>query len=83
MNAYYYRIVEYNSLTCQKGNIVLEGIIRNSEDTIYPSQETGIEELSYECEAHHFKHQDYILEGWNIEISREYCVNQKRQYSTN
>lgn len=81
MKATYYRIKEYNRSTQKEGNIVLEGIIRDSEDTIYPGQEfipeDGEMELPYECEAHHFKHPNYILEMWEIEISRELCEAQK------
>lgn len=81
MTAYYYRIREYNSLTCQKGKTILEGIIRNSEDIIFPGQEfipeEGQLELPYECEAHRFNHPDYILQGWNIEITTDFCLTQK------
>jgi len=52
--------------------IVLEGIIRNTEDTIYPQQETGIEELPYECEAHHFRSENYKIEMCNFVITRDF-----------
>lgn len=64
MRAYYYSIV--NKV---RGSTVLEGIIRNSEDTIYPQQETYIPELPYECEAHNFSAPNYKLIGWKIELS--------------
>lgn len=72
MDAYYYRIIEKSS-----GSIVFQGIIRNSEDTIYPKQDTCIEDLPYECEAHHFSHPNYYLEGWEIEVPIELCLQQK------
>ena len=68
MEAYYYKIVEFNELSKKEGEIIEEGIIRNSEDTIYPQQTTGIEELPYECEAHHFEAKGYELEGFYINI---------------
>ena len=64
MKAYFYSIRHKHT-----GNVVDKGIIRNSEDTIYPQQNTGIEELPYECEAHHFKSTDYELYGWYFDIS--------------
>lgn len=66
MNAYYYQIKHKID-----GDIVLEGIIRNAEDTIYPRQETAIVTLPFECEAHHFKSFEYTLEGWEIELTRD------------
>ena len=67
MKAYYYRI--YDSKILQK--TILEGIIRNSEDTIYPAQEIDNEDypdLPYECEAHHFQCMGAKLEGFEINI---------------
>lgn len=63
MKAYYYKIK--HELTEE---IVAEGIIRNSEDTIFPQQESGIEEFPYECEAHHFNHYGYKLSGFEFDI---------------
>ena len=71
MIATYYAIIEFNESSQRKGEIVLEGIVRNSEDTIYPQQETGIEELPYECELHHFKANGYIIETCNFIITRD------------
>lgn len=66
MKAYYYCIVN------KKDNkIVLEGIIKDAEDTICPQQETDIEELPFECEAHHFKSENYNLLGFYFNIPRE------------
>lgn len=70
MKAYYYKIVEFNESFQREGDIVEEGIIKDSEDTIYPAQTTGIEELPFECEAHHFKCDGYKLEGFYFNISR-------------
>lgn len=67
MKAYYYRIAHKED----PSDIVLEGIIKDAEDMIYPRQETEIEELPYECEAHHFDSPNYKLVGWNIELTRD------------
>ena len=68
MKAYYYQIKHIID-----SEIVDEGIIRNSEDTIYPAQNTGINTLPYECECHHFNDptNTYVCIGWNIEINRD------------
>jgi len=65
MEAYYYQIKHKID-----GEIVDEGLIRHSEDRIYPQQKTGIDELPFECECHHFKAENYILDGWTIELNR-------------
>jgi hypothetical protein len=78
MTATYYAIVEFNKSSQKKGEIVLEGIVRNSEDTIYPQQETGIEDLPYECELHHFESKGYIIETCNFVITRDIV----KQYRT-
>lgn len=72
MEATYYAIKETST-----EDIVLEGIIKNSEDTIYPQQETGIEKLPYECEVHHFKVDGYKIEICDFIITREF-VKQNR-----
>lgn len=66
MIAYYYCIFEDKT-----SNTILEGIIKDPEDTIYPQQETGIKELPYECEAHHFQAKGYSIIGFNIDIPIE------------
>ena len=63
MEAYYYSIRHKYT-----GEVVDKGIIRDSEDTIYPRQNTGIEELPFECEAHHFSSNNYELYGWKFDI---------------
>lgn len=78
MNAAYYAIYEYNESSQRKGDIVDEGIIRDSEDTIYPQQNTGITDLPYECEAHHFKAEGYRIETCNFVITRDIV----KQYRT-
>lgn len=80
MRAYYYKIIEYTEASCMKGAIVDEGIIRNSEDTIYPRQNTGIKELPYECECHHFNIPNYRLEGWEISLTRQDVQDMKATY---
>lgn len=50
------------------GDVVDEGIISHIEDSIYPAQNTGIVELPYECEAHHFKSSEYDIEFHEFEI---------------
>lgn len=49
--------------------IILQGILRNSEDSIYPAQEEPylLEEfpdLPHECEFHHFKVKGLVAEGF-------------------
>lgn len=55
---------------------ILQGILRNSEDTIYPAQEEPylVEEfpsLPYECEFHHFKVEGLIASGFYFDTSIE------------
>lgn len=61
----------YSILDMETEEIVDEGIIRNSEDTIYPGQNTGIDELPSECEAHHFQVKGYGILLLNFSISRD------------
>lgn len=68
--ATYYAIYEYNDVTCIKGKLVLEGIIRDSEDTIFPAQYTGIEDLPYECEVHKFRAKGYTIEINNFSVDK-------------
>lgn len=68
MKAYYYEIAEFNEASQRKGYIVSDGIITDSEATIYPAQDTGNNELPYECEAHHFRAEGYKLEGFYFDI---------------
>jgi hypothetical protein len=51
------------------GEVVFAGILRNSEDTIYPAQHEPylLEEfptLPYECEFHHFSVPGLYTEGF-------------------
>ena len=68
MYAVYYQIIRNSDGSCE-----LEGILRNSEDTIYPGQQIYQEEnelpLPGECECHHFNHPDYTCNSWEIKIS--------------
>lgn len=48
MKAYYYEIVEFTESSLHEGEVIDNGIIRDSEDTIYPAQNTGILVLPYE-----------------------------------
>ena len=66
MTATYYSIRKNTT-----GKIVDKGIIRDSEDTIYPGQNTGIEELPSECEAHKFKSDEYTIDIYKFSITRE------------
>lgn len=72
MIAVYYAIYEYDETSQTRGEIVNEGIIRDSEDTIYPQQNTGIEELPYECEAHHFRAAGFKIETCSFVITRDF-----------
>lgn len=71
MKAYYYEIVEFNEVSQRKGDIISNGIITDSEATIYPAQNTGNNELPYECEAHHFRVKGYRLNGFYFDIPFE------------
>ena len=77
MTATYYSIYEFNAQSQVRGEIVDEGIITNSEDTIYPGQNTGIAELPYECDAHHFKVPGYGIEIYDFYITREMVLQNK------
>ena len=77
MIATYYAIYEFNQLSQTKGEIVDEGIIRDTEDTIYPQQNTGIEALPYECEAHKFKAEGYEIEVCSFSITRDFVKQQR------
>ena len=77
MKATYYAIYEYNETSQRRGEIVDDGIIRDSEDNIYPQQNTGIKELPYECEAHHFRANGYRIETFDFSITRD-CVKANR-----
>lgn len=77
MIAEYYAIYEYNEASQTRGEIVDDGIIKDSEDIIYPQQNTGIKELPYECEAHHFKADGYRIETCSFTTTRDY-VKQHR-----
>ena len=49
--------------------VLLQGILRNSEDTIYPAQERPdvleeFPELPHECQFHHFKVSGLVAEGF-------------------
>ena len=74
MLATYYAIYEYDERTQERGNIVLHGIVRHTEDTICPQQETGIEALPHECELHKFEADGYRIEKCNFVISRDYVI---------
>ena len=71
MTATYYAIYEFNEASQRRGEIVDEGILGNSEDTIYPGQTTGIKELPSEIELHHFKANGYRIETCNFVITRD------------
>lgn len=66
MKAYYYQIQKVGTT-----EVVDEGIIRDSEDTIYPGQHTGIKELPSEVECHHCNVSGYLTIGWEIELTRD------------
>lgn len=77
MIAIYYAIYEYNESSQRRGEIVEEGIVSNSEETICPRQTTGIEELPFECELHHFKANGYRIEICNFTITREFVIKNR------
>lgn len=69
MEAYYYRIYDKKkpSLTIE------EGIIRHSEDCIYPGQynKESYPDLPFECECHHFNSKYAGIEGFTFDIPVE------------
>lgn len=71
MEAYYYKIIEFNEASQREGEIVADGIVRDVYDCIYPKTNTGIDKLPYEVEVRHFKVDGYKLIGFNIDIPRE------------
>ncbi len=77
MVAYYYKIMKYSQLTCTKGDVVFEDVIKTAEDVIYPARATGIEELQLACKADNFSHENYILEGHYFNVSAQYCEANK------
>ena len=77
MKAYYFAIYEFGEFTYQRGAIVYEGIRRYSEDTIYPRENTGIDIMPHQCEAHKFLCDGYRLEGWYFSIDREFTEKNK------
>lgn len=83
MKAYYYYIFEvsYDKPDITDSQIVDEGIIRDSEDTIYPGQNTGIPELPSECECHHFQADGYARKGFEFEITREQILSLENIHS--
>lgn len=66
MDAYYYCISDATD-----SSVVDEGIIRNSEDMIFPGQNTGLSDLPSEVECHHFKVPGYKITGWTITLNRD------------
>ena len=72
MKATYYAIYEFNEISKTRGEIVDEGIIRDSEDRIYPQQNSGVEELPYECEACKFHAEGYKIEFIEFNVSLDY-----------
>ena len=72
MKAYHYQI--FNVLTLET---IDEGIIRDEEDNIYPAQNTGNNNLPYECEAHKFKADGYVLKGFYFNIDHDDLLKYK------
>ncbi len=57
----------YRIIRLDNKEVIMSGIVRNSEDNIYPAQEIGymldeFPELPYEVELHHFKVKGLKLE---------------------
>jgi len=61
----------YYAIKDAEGQIVEEDVVNNSEATIYPGQTTGIPELPFECELHHFKAEGYTIEVCSFTITRD------------
>jgi len=78
MEVIYYKIVEYNKHTCQEGDIVMEGIVEDLDEDIYPFSTIGNNELPYLIELRHFSHPDYKVISWEIEITRELAEKLKK-----
>ena len=52
-------------------------MISDSEQTIHPSQTTGIKELPSECELHHFKAKGYSIKTCVFTITREFVIKKR------
>lgn len=72
IKAYYYYIT--NEIT---DVVEDEGIISEPEDTIYPGQNTGNDDLPFECEACKFNVEEYNLKLIEFEISRNEILERK------
>jgi hypothetical protein len=68
----YYAIIEVAT-----GDIIIEGIVGHSEDTIYPRQEVDIEVFPWECKIHQFKANGYFIESCRFTISRDDVVRNR------
>lgn len=75
MKYIYYKVCKYNNLTCETGEIISEGILRNyiEESIFLPNASNGWPQM-YSID--NFSHPDYILKYWKVEITREYCEKQ-------
>ena len=80
MRAYYYKITDIEN----PSYVIDEGIIKDSEDTIYPAQVAGESEaeefgLPYECECHHFTSSNgkSKIEGFYFDIPIEGIMKYK------
>ena len=69
MKGIYFKIIEFNEASQREGGIVMDGIVRDVYDCIYPVTETGIEELPYEIELRHFNANGYKLIHNEFDIS--------------
>lgn len=69
MQGVYYRIFDKNI----PSETITEGIVSNTNGTIYPGQECcgSPYDLPNECELHHFKSRDAAIEYCNFSILRE------------
>lgn len=77
MTAYYFKIVEYNNLTCLTGGIVMEGIVRDEWDSITPQNDTGIVDLPHNTTIKDFSHPDYKLIGYYFTMTEDLCERRK------
>lgn len=72
----------YQIIRLSDDEVLLEGIVRDSEDRIYPAQEEPylVEEfpdMPYECELHHFQVTGCAIKTFNFEISWNEAIRRR------
>lgn len=73
--------VAYRIKRQDDNQVLVQGIVRNSVDTIFPAPEinklTEFPELPFQCELHKFKVKGLVLETIEFELTWEEVLNKK------